>query len=98
MDSRSSVEKIFDWKISPVTRGRPAVRRNSSPLPKMMVSKADFEHATLENLVRAGTRGRLTVNELEGMGISTDAPGFGKGRSGLLSRERVTMGRSVCGR
>lgn len=98
MDSRSSVEKIFDWEISPVTRGRPAVRRNSSPLPKMMMSMADFEPATFENVSRTGTRGRLTANELEGMGISRDAPGFGKGRSGLLSRERATVGRSVCGR
>lgn len=97
MDSRSSVEKVFDWKTGPVTRGRPAVRRNSSPLPKMMLSRAEFEPATSENRARTGTRGRLAVNELDGMGISTQAPGFGNGRSGLLSRERAPMGRSVLG-
>ncbi|KAL4067712.1 hypothetical protein V8B97DRAFT_1941040 [Scleroderma yunnanense] len=45
-DSRSSVEPVFDWTCVPVSRGR-TVRRNSSPLPKMMLSMQEFEDPAL---------------------------------------------------
>jgi hypothetical protein len=93
MDSRSSVEKVFDWSCAPAVRGRTAVRRNSSPLPKMLLSTLDFDENTSvrsgsENRTKTRTRGRIAVDELEGIGFSTEAPGFGVGRSGLLNRER----------
>jgi hypothetical protein len=91
MDSRSSVEKVFDWSMAHVPRGRTATRRNSSPLPKMMLSKLDFDEHTCvrsgsESHTRTRTRGRMAVDELEGGGFSAEAPGFGIGRSGLLKR------------
>lgn len=93
MDSRSSVEKVFDWSCAPAVRGRTAVRRNSSPLPKMLLSALDFDENTTvrsgsANHTKTRTRGRIAVDELEGIGFSTEAPGFGVGRSGLLNRER----------
>lgn len=101
MDSRSSVEKIFDWTLMPgAPRGRAAVRRNSSPLPKMLLSNTDFDKnssvmAGSESRTRTRTRGRMAVDELEGMGFATEAPGYGIGRSGLLSRERVGPSRGA---
>ncbi|KIM65363.1 hypothetical protein SCLCIDRAFT_1212535 [Scleroderma citrinum Foug A] len=66
-DSRSNVEPVFDWSCSPVSRGR-TVRRNSSPLPKMMLSMQEFEDPALI----AGPisylderRGRYRVHELD---------------------------------
>lgn len=97
IDSRSSVEKVFDWSSDLVLRGRTATRRNSSPLPKMILSK-DFSQNTFvrsgsESHTRTRTRGRLAVGELEGMPQAADAPGFGIGRSGLLARgEANTVG------
>lgn len=87
-DSRSSVEKVFDWTCAPLHRGRPSVRRNSSPLPKMMSSMQRFEETPFVNSIDEAheRRGRFKRNELDGPG-SRDAPGYGKGRSGL--RERV---------
>lgn len=98
----SSVEKVFDWSCAPVVRGRTAVRRNSSPLPKMILSKLDFNESTSvrsgsESLTRPRTRGRIAVDELEGMGWSAEAPGFGAGRSGLLDRNRVGLGHGAVG-
>jgi hypothetical protein len=97
MDSRSSVEKVFDWSCAPAARGRAAVRRNSSPLPKMLLSKLDFDEHTYvrsgsESKTRTRTRGRVAVDELDGMGWSADAPGFGTGRSGLMRRESAGHG------
>ncbi|KAG1789439.1 uncharacterized protein HD556DRAFT_784528 [Suillus plorans] len=87
-DSRSSVEKVFDWTCAPLHRGRPSVRRNSSPLPKMMSSMQPFEETPFVNSIDEAheRRGRFKRNELDGPG-SRDAPGYGNGRSGL--RERV---------
>jgi hypothetical protein len=42
-------------------------------------------------------RGRMAVDELEGMEWPADAPGFGAGRSGLLDRARESIGRGVVG-
>ena len=67
-DSRSSVEPVFDWSCSPVSRGRTA-RRNSSPLPKMMLSMQEFEDPALiagPNSYLDERRGRYRVHELDG--------------------------------
>lgn len=87
-DSRSSVEQVFDWTCAPLPRGRPSVRRNSSPLPKMMSSIQQFEETPFVNSIDETheRRGRFKRNELGGPS-SRDAPGYGNGRSGL--RERV---------
>lgn len=87
-DSRSSVEQVFDWTCAPLPRGRPSVRRNSSPLPKMMSSMQQFEETPFVNSIDETheRRGRFKRNELGGPS-SRDAPGYGNGRSGL--RERV---------
>lgn len=37
LDSKSSVEKVFDWSSGPLARGRPSLRRNSSSPPKMLL-------------------------------------------------------------
>ncbi|KAG6868832.1 hypothetical protein C0993_009714 [Termitomyces sp. T159_Od127] len=78
-----------------LTRGRPTVRRNSSPLPGMMLS-ADALNNHNRALAAAAmrtdgahspfpheTRGRLKVE------TDVDAPGYGIGRSGLLHRARA---------
>ncbi|OJA18775.1 hypothetical protein AZE42_01633 [Rhizopogon vesiculosus] len=87
-DSRSSVEQVFDWTCAPL-RGRPSVRRNSSPLPKMMSSIQQFEESPfIANSINETRerRGRFMREELNPS--SRDAPGYGNGRSGLRERER----------
>ena len=85
-------------------RGRATLRRNSSPLPKQMCVEdphvAAVRRVITDNaeaagrVVRGGSssrprgRGRARVEDLEGFGMSTDAPGYGNGRSGLVDRER----------
>ncbi|KII89128.1 hypothetical protein PLICRDRAFT_175359 [Plicaturopsis crispa FD-325 SS-3] len=76
----NSVEQVFDWTTGPASRGRPTVRRNSSPLPKMMLR--DMEAPLSGSESRA--RGRLRAEELD---RKVEAPGYGEGRSGLLARE-----------
>jgi hypothetical protein len=88
-DSRSSVEQVFDWTCAPLPRGRPSVRRNSSPLPKMMSSLQQFEETPFVDSIDEihERRGRFKRNELGGPS-SRDAPGYGNGRSGLRDRVR----------
>ncbi|KAH7910761.1 hypothetical protein BJ138DRAFT_1008110 [Hygrophoropsis aurantiaca] len=90
-DSASTVQQVFDWASAPMPRGRPSARRNSSPLPKMMMSMHEFDDNVMNSSsggqVRQG-RGRVRTNELDGPGSSRDAPGYGNGRSGLRERER----------
>lgn len=96
-------EEPFDWVAAAELprRGREALRRNSSPPPKLptgMESSSPIFLATRRTQEtdrsksrgssRARTRGRARVEDLGGIGFSTDAPGFGYGRSGLLDRER----------
>ncbi|KAN0077206.1 hypothetical protein V8E55_011061 [Tylopilus felleus] len=89
-DSRGSVEQVFDWTCAPLPRGRPTARRNSSPLPKMMLCMQEFEDpALVAPVAHNERRGRYRTYELEGRGSSRDAPGFGVGRSGLRERERT---------
>ncbi|KAH0830646.1 hypothetical protein J3R83DRAFT_2101 [Lanmaoa asiatica] len=92
-DSRGSVEQVFDWSCAPLPRGRPTARRNSSPLPKMVLCMQEFEDpALVASIAHNERRGRYRTHELEGRGSSRDAPGLGNGRSGLKERER-TAGR-----
>lgn len=92
-DGRGSVEQVFDWTCAPLSRGRPTARRNSSPLPKMVLSIQEFEDpALVAPNAHNERRGRYRTQELEGRGTSRDAPGFGIGRSGLREREH-TAGR-----
>lgn len=101
--NKGSVEQIFDWlSIPPPVRGRPAVRRNSSPPPKMMLSAIalDTHNRTFgdesESGSRARTRGRFRAEDLHGpVGGVPEAPGYGYGRSGLLDREKYAGSRGT---
>ena len=95
LDSKSSVEQVFDWSSVPeCPRGRAAVRRNSSPPQKMNLSTIALEDhnrsfATVNKgeALRPGlpkNRGRVRAEEF----FDISAPGLGHGRSGLLDRER----------
>ncbi|KAG6335209.1 hypothetical protein ID866_3880 [Astraeus odoratus] len=93
-DSRSSVEPVFDWTCAPVSRGR-AARRNSSPLPKMMISMQEFEDPALI----AGPisylderRGRYRTHELDSSAIR-GGPTHTKDRSVIRERGRATATR-----
>ncbi|KAJ7632830.1 hypothetical protein FB45DRAFT_913638 [Roridomyces roridus] len=73
---RDSDEKVADWSSAMARERGRAVRRNSS-------SSADVSPSGS----RAPTRGRARVNELDGP-TSPERPGFGHGRSGLISRAK----------
>ncbi|GLB34734.1 hypothetical protein LshimejAT787_0202990 [Lyophyllum shimeji] len=93
-ESQTDDEGFTDWSSAPgLSRGRPPVRRNSSPPPKMMLSTDALEDhnralaaaSRAEGALPSGfrkTRGRFKPE------ADVDAPGFGCGRSGLLARER----------
>lgn len=79
-------------------RGRRTIRRNSSPSSRMT---RDLEPAFNAGISQMGVaarhsgsgsrphaRGRMRVEELDGIGSTNTAPGYGTGRSGLVSRER----------
>jgi hypothetical protein len=79
------------------TRGRATFRRNSSPPPKVLLGienrgriLAAVRQAETFDRSRSGEkpRGRARMDELNGFGGLTEAPGFGNGRSGLVGRER----------
>ncbi|KAL0946760.1 hypothetical protein HGRIS_012936 [Hohenbuehelia grisea] len=92
VESKSSVEQVFDWSSAPMPRGRAAIRRNSSPPPKMLLNVLPPLLADRSQSGRSGSRksrGRITVQDLDGNGGSAAAPGYGYGRSGLLNRERA---------
>ena len=106
-DLEGSTEKLVDWSSLPgfPHRGRPTLRRNSSPLPKMLMGVED-PSLVLDAVVnnrqedsgsrfRARTRGRARVEDFGRDSHSTDAPGFGYGRSGLLDRERGSGAQSM---
>lgn len=106
LDSRSTLG-LSDWSSMPglAPRGRPLMRRNSSPPPKVqMVGRDEYARVlaavknaeSLEAEVsksrsrsRPRVRGRARVDELEGVGSFAEAPGYGNGRSGLLNRGRT---------
>ena len=103
-DLLGTTEKPVDWSSVPdfPHRGRATLRRNSSPLPKMFIGAEDptlmfgatvkstqeAERCESRSRSRARMRGRARVEDLGRDAHSTDAPGFGYGRSGLLDRER----------
>jgi hypothetical protein len=97
LDSRSSVEQVFDWSSVPMHRGRPTVRRNSSPLPKAFFGDSSAPLSGSDNNYTRARRGRVALNELEGIGFTVQAPGFGNGRSGLVHRKRENSGRGAIG-
>ncbi|KAK0196858.1 hypothetical protein F5146DRAFT_970960 [Armillaria mellea] len=91
LDSRGNKDSVLDFSSVPdPRRGRAAVRRNSSPPPKMTAPMFVFEGRDhyRDNTARPHTRGRARVEELDQVGGSEDAPGLGYGRSGLIDRER----------
>jgi hypothetical protein len=99
-DLKGSTEKLVDWSH----RGRATLRRNSSPLPKMLIGVEDpallggaakNRQEDSGSQFRVRTRGRARVEDLGRDSYSTDAPGFGYGRSGLLDRERCTGAQSM---
>ncbi|TFK76227.1 hypothetical protein BDN72DRAFT_225250 [Pluteus cervinus] len=91
-DMRDARDQVVDWSSMPgLIRGRSSARRNSSPPPKMALSGN-----VIDNSKRVATRGsaqryrgRAKMEELDGTGFATDAPGYGNGRSGLVDRERL---------
>ena len=101
-DLKGSTEKLVDWSSVPgfPHRGRATLRRNSSPLPKMLIDVEDpalVHGAAVKkrqdesgSQMRVRTRGRARVEDFGRDYHSTDAPGFGYGRSGLLDRERCS--------
>jgi hypothetical protein len=90
------------WPITsiPTRRGREALRKNTSPSPKVLmgvnhdltfaprrrVQEGDRSQSGSESPARM--RGRARVEDLGGPGLSSDAPGYGTGRSGLMDRGR----------
>ncbi|KAF5315542.1 hypothetical protein D9611_004876 [Ephemerocybe angulata] len=68
-------------------RGR-ATRRNSSPSRNLMGAE-DPIRAQSNCSSRTRGRGRVPVEELEGVGCFPLAPGYGNGRSGLMDRGRM---------
>jgi len=91
------------WPITsiPTRRGREALRKNTSPSPKMLMGvnqdltfarrraqEGDRSQSGSESPARM--RGRARVEDLGGPGLSSDAPGYGNGRSGLMDRGRGT--------
>lgn len=90
------VEPEVDWSKLDMNRGRPAVRRNSSPPPKMLLSSVALEDHHRLNMTsgpedrsreRPKTRGRA---RMDGQAPMEEAPGYGNGRSGLLHRQRAS--------
>ena len=93
-----SPKQVFDWSTylaGLASRGRPTVRRDHSPISRVI---SEVEDAMNTELRRSGgadrqsrthpqPRGRARVEDLNGS--STHAPGYGNGRSGLVSRERA---------
>ncbi|KAI6022747.1 hypothetical protein EDC04DRAFT_2935491 [Pisolithus marmoratus] len=66
-DSRSTLAPVLDWTCAPISRGR-TMRRNSSPLPKMMLSIQEFEDPALiagPNSYLDKKRGRYRMHELD---------------------------------
>jgi hypothetical protein len=91
-EGKPGVENVLDRTSDECPRGRSTVRRNSPPIPRMFITTAlrESDRSERPQSNRTGSRGRVRVAELEGVGCLPDAPGFGNGRSGLLDRGRMT--------
>lgn len=94
LESEAHIEQVFDWSSAPdPPRGRAAVRRNSSPPPKMVLSTIALEDhnrafATAKKTEALGPGFRRYRGRFREEFLDTNAPGLGHGRSGLLDRER----------
>lgn len=95
----ASPKHAFDWNNVDLPRGRPFARRNSPPPSRMLMgvedagrTSRDTTHSNSKSGSRRG-RGRVAVDELDGVGSFSLAPGFGNGRSGLVARERFSAAR-----
>ena len=94
--ARHSPRRV-DWPAQEFAlpiRGRLTIRRSSSPLSRMISDSMSAElRSTGSNPFgsrsRPRPRGRTRVEDLEGIGSSIDAPGYGSGRTGLLNREHA---------
>lgn len=85
-------------EVGLLNRGRRTVRRNSSPLSRMTRDVEPSFNAEITQIgvtarhsgsdSRPQKRGRMRVEDLDGIGSTILAPGYGTGRSGLVSRER----------
>ena len=88
-----SPKRVFDWSTylaGLASRGRPTVRRNRSPISRVVSEVEDAMNTGIrQSRTHPQPRGRARVEDLDGIGSSTDAPGYGRGRSGLVSRERA---------
>lgn len=103
-DLKGSTEKLVDWpSLSGFPhRGRATLRRNSSPLPKMLEDSALVLGTAVKDRQESSrsrshvrTRGRARVEHSGRDAHSSDAPGFGYGRSGLLDRARGSGAHSM---
>lgn len=89
---QNSVEKVSEWTNTMI----PAKHIKSHPRHGQAVLSSDGmqRHVADAPVVqkressRRSSRGRAHVDELDGIGTTENAPGYGHGRSGLLSRER----------
>jgi hypothetical protein len=90
-----SPERRFDWSegFALPIRGRPSIRRSSSPLSRMVADAINAEMQPTGISQFGGRhprpRGRARVEDLDGIGSSVQAPGYGSGRSGLVNRGRA---------
>lgn len=83
-DSSHSRERDAQDRSCVPTRGRATVRRSTSPAQMESRRAGIFDRS----VSGGGRRGRARNDELDGIGFSEKAPGFGNGRSGLVGRER----------
>jgi hypothetical protein len=89
--SRPIVEHDLDVEQP---RGRSTMPRNSSPParmedPRLLSALRDAERSQSNCSSRTRGRGRVPVEELDGVGCFPLAPGYGNGRSGLMDRGRM---------
>lgn len=92
---QNSVEKVSEWTntMIPAKHIKAYPRHGHVVLSSdgMQRHVADTSTVARRESPRRSSRGRAHVNELDGIGTTEDAPGYGHGRSGLLSRERRTV-------
>ena len=79
-------ESFQHLAIHTTPRGRRRARRQSSS-DSSHSEQVERGRATLRGSSSRGRRGRARNDELQGIGFSSQAPGFGSGRSGLVGRD-----------
>lgn len=78
--------KLPESSLYSTPRGRRRARRQSST-DSSHSEQVEGGRATLRGSMTGGRRGRARNDELDGIGFSSEAPGFGSGRSGLVGRD-----------